>query len=755
MNFLNLGIEKLNREVSEEKRILINKIGPEFKWALILSIISLLFVLWFPFGFSLTGLIEEWGILNLFKNYELLFIANSDSAMSVHSLRPLTVLPHAIAYWLDPNSFHYWHMLTILSFIIKGISISFLIWEITKSKYWTILAGLLILIYPADTMQLSFRALHINWSLSLLLLSSALFIAAIRINEKFNRYLITLTSASLLWVSIAMYEASLALIGLPFFILYIQNGARKSLAIFIARKRFIAIWLISIVLYLIYVVVVSSKIVSYQKSLMGNQSILSITLNTYPKLFSPGLLRSLIGGWFDAIRIFLKEIGFLGYVYLFTSILLIVSLVNYLLKNELHWTKEPSVKSIILVRLVIVGVFLILLGYLPYLASNSHLLISQRTFLFIAPGAVMFWIGLLMLFQKWKKKLAFLCSILMLTMGLSFQLFQFHHYLELSERQCIILRQIVAQVDNKLLPKHLIILDENNQLNHTWMLFQDILQAALGYFFETHINLDVCHMPQKTWVTSKDPFKRAGKCIEEKDKWVFREPPSVTGPNYLYSKVEEDKIILKKDAIVVGVKATNSKLLSNLKNKEDSHLHNIENKRYQGILMPSAWTEYFNRLWRIDLSKYAWSFGNWWSMELPVRGSGWQEASWTVRQFYHTASSWKTQENASLLFDLNPKKQPYILKGRFEHILNERVRNSIQIFVNNHPILLELDEKGEFKAEIPFNFLLAGANTLIFQSVTVPDYYGLSLSLASVEIFPGRQLEVTRSLSKGLSVFRW
>src|SRR5262249_802204 len=78
--------------------------------------------LWFPFGFSLGGFIEEWDVLFLFAQYGVFYIADAASPLALQQARPLTVLPQAVAYTLDPNSFLYWHIVQAGSLIVKGAS---------------------------------------------------------------------------------------------------------------------------------------------------------------------------------------------------------------------------------------------------------------------------------------------------------------------------------------------------------------------------------------------------------------------------------------------------------------------------------------------------------------------------------------------------------------------------------------------------------------------------------------------------------
>lgn len=69
---------------------------------IVAPVLTILFI-WFPFGFELNGLVEEWIILDLFRTHGIFFFATHSLPLPHQSLRPLTILPHAIAYWMEMN----------------------------------------------------------------------------------------------------------------------------------------------------------------------------------------------------------------------------------------------------------------------------------------------------------------------------------------------------------------------------------------------------------------------------------------------------------------------------------------------------------------------------------------------------------------------------------------------------------------------------------------------------------------------------
>lgn len=76
-------------------------------------------VLWIPFGFSLGGLVEEWGFLELFARKGVFYIIN-DATLPGQRTRPLHVLPQALAYTLDSDLFFYWHIIQAITLTVKG-----------------------------------------------------------------------------------------------------------------------------------------------------------------------------------------------------------------------------------------------------------------------------------------------------------------------------------------------------------------------------------------------------------------------------------------------------------------------------------------------------------------------------------------------------------------------------------------------------------------------------------------------------------
>jgi len=115
-------------------------------------------LLWLPFGFGMVGNIEEWDILSLLTRHGVFFFAGENSPLASHRLRPLTAAPNAVAYLLSPDSFVGMHLLQMASLIVKGTAAGLMGYWLLRSRLYAVMLALLVIVLPADTMQLSFRS---------------------------------------------------------------------------------------------------------------------------------------------------------------------------------------------------------------------------------------------------------------------------------------------------------------------------------------------------------------------------------------------------------------------------------------------------------------------------------------------------------------------------------------------------------------------------------------------------------------------
>ncbi|NWD75402.1 hypothetical protein HX890_14905 [Pseudomonas gingeri] len=697
----------------------------------------LVFALWLPFGFALTGLLEEWGVLGLFTTRGLFFIADPGSPLAVHALRPLTVFPHAIAYYLDPYSFDYWNWLLALSLFVKGGTVSYVVSKMTGALRWGMIASVLILIYPADTMQLSFRAIHINWALSLVVLGSALFMFALGMKKALPSYILSVVSAALLASACAMYEASLVLSIIPVLGVFVRYGVKEAIARIRRDQGKHIVFFAGALVYVLYVFHTAPLVKSYQSGFVSNGSVIATVLNSLPNLFSIGLLRTAVGGWFDALKITYSEFSSYGYATAVVCLLVAVIAAVAYVDGKKDQQSDGLPFRTLSVRLLAAGLLLALLGYAPFLISLAHQSISQRTFLFASLGGALITLAVLMLLSS-ASRIVSLCGVVFLFfIGVSTQLFQFHHYVQLSERQRLILDDIIEKFDGEDAGKTVLVLDKSGQLDSTWMFINVNLRSALSYVYGHPINhLEICRIPANEW-QQIDGVGRKGRCEETADDWVFHYPTPISGPSLPLTPKMDDKILAKKDVITVTVDPDNTQIPNTAQTiekpwlKEDSRAGLI----YHGVIArPTSTLSVLNFKPALIDDYYYWGFGNWWSMELPIAGTGWREAGWRVSGLRHKASAWKTNENADLYFRFSSVAEQHRLHGRFEAVVNPEVRSSMKVLINGSPIVLHWTSEYDFDATVGAGLLKNGMNIMTFNSDVDNAYYGFSGKLDWVEI---------------------
>jgi putative flippase GtrA len=694
-------------------------------------------LLWLAFGFRLTGLIEEWDVLGLFAKHGLFFIADSGSPLAAHSLRPLTVLPHALAYFLDPDSFTFWHLLLISALLVKGAASTYLGWRCSGSWRWGIALGMLVLLWPADTMQLSFRSLHINAALALLLLAVSLSVAALYSASRSTSMLLAGAAGVVLLASASMYEAGLTLLAAPLLIVMAREGVAGGWRRAVARPAVALAWIASAGLFVAYAFVASRQSATYQGSVTQGPGILSTVYLALPKLFTVGALRGLLGGWVDAASIARQELATYWYVLAATaaSLACLLGLGRRLGTADLHGGDQRSSLGHS-ARLAIAGGALMLLGYAPYLISGAHLAITQRTYLYATPGAALVCVAALMALSRRSSRAAGATVAVLLFLGFNAQLYQFHHYTRLADRQRGVLRAIVENFDGRLGDKTLLILDGSNQLAHTWML-RDNLKWALGYLYARPINsVEICLMPGGHW-QRLDAMGRTGSCVRTADGWTFTAAPAIGAGAAATGKPLE---LAHADVVELAIAAdgtTDPQPQLQSHRNELAHGNDSMSRRYRNVLQlaPAALgSAMFGPAG--PGPAYRWDFGRWWSLEDPTRGSGWREADWQIGRLRHNAMAWSVSDKATLQFRLAPQDRPYRLAGQFGNFASPLVRENMQIRINGNLAPLTWQQNGRFTADVPLGSIRSGTNTIEFNAPTIPEYYGLSAMLDWFEVRP-------------------
>lgn len=710
------------------------------RWGfLVIPCALMLALLWLPFGFSITGLIEEWDVLALFTLHDPFVWVGPDGPLAGHRLRPLTIAPHAVSFMLDPDSFAYWHVLLIGALLLKGLGAALIGWWLTHSRRWAAVLALLVVLYPADTMQLSFRSFHIDWSVALSLLGIALCSFAYTLQERWQRLVAMLLAVPCAILATFSYEAALTFSVVPLLLLYIRFGARGALGKVTSHRVVTAAWIIGVLINLGYAVYAKGAGDTYQGTLVEGAMQIDV-LDRLKRVVGVGFGRALAGGWLDAVAIAWYE--FRTYLYLVLSSVLIGVMVwrgTRAVAGE-DAVADIAAPSVSLGRVALVGLIMIGLGYLPFAASLPHLAISQRTFLGAAPGAALVCLSVLIAITRRSWGLGAILTTTALVVAFAAQMFQFDHYRRLSSLQQELLGDIVENAPPFRLDQTLVIIDKRDQINDVWMVREGMVMA-LTYLYDRPIERPVVCAPNGNVWQLPNAEGRLGTCEETETGWTLTEAPLVSAPE----QAPVVRRLSRQNAVVVTLEADGSTVSSARTNDLASYRRMLESGhssvalRYRQILRRQPWPLAFEQFRNLNGSeRFRWDFARWWSMEEPTRGAGWLVGNWTVSgtTAVWRSNAWKTLPVATLQFDLMPAPGPYVVTARIPRLVEPTTPDSIKLRINEHAVAVLWKDPHTLTATVPADALRNGTNVISLESPVTRDPTPLSFQIDWISLDP-------------------
>lgn len=673
--------------------------------------------LWWPFGFSLGGLIEEWDILYLFTQHGLFFIADASSPLAAHRTRPLTILPHAIAYAFDNNSFLFWHIIQIISLFVKSICGGIVGLYLTRDRTLAAALGLLTLLYPADTMQLSLRSIHINAAVALALLATVLMLAAVHSRPRSRRLSLALAASVFYCTATLMYEVVLQLIMLPVLIVFARHGLAETLRTMRAKWDALALWFASFAVCLIHFAWAMKQGPSYQSEVISGAdtvALTSIVLGNAEKLVTSGLYRAFYEGWIDAVRIILDDLNDFSYLALVTGMVFAVLLAD--LRRRADGDRDTQTIWLA-ARICIAGLVAFLLGYLPFMASAAYLATTQRTFLAATPGATLVMLSFLMMVAaRFGCRSAAAAAAGLIGLCFVSQLYQFDKYNRIyAEITKPILAQLgpaSAQAGHK---KTLVVDNKTGRLNGVWDTGIS-LQPALAYI-NNGANTVVCDgYTGKTLPFLLGSSRKIKRCEDANGivSVVADGQPSTSFPGAVRVQLSaEGKISYPESDGRMPVKATPPRLAK---------------------LLERSWWTVDDSLFRQNKpDSFRCEFESTWGFAQPCRTFGFQEGI-AKRAGFKTASyAWIVAPRAGLIFDLEPATAQYRLSINVHRSLSPS--RNVGVTLNGRLLEPRWDGEKRLTADVPADALRRGTNILEIQAEPEATL-GLSLGVERVLVEP-------------------
>jgi hypothetical protein len=670
-------------------------------------------VIWLPIGHSMTGLIEEWGLLGSFTKGGLFFFAVDGTPMASQKLRPLTILPQALAYLADPNGFGAWHIIQACALGLKGLAMLSILRWLTHNSWIAAAGAAIFVLYPADTMQMSFRSLHINVAVAAVLLGiAATLYATAATNAK--KYIYASAGGALFLFASLTYEAAFFLAPAPLLLSFGRYGFRRTILDLRALAPVALVWLLFVAAAASYAFDVSRSPDLYQQSVAGDTSAtLRSIASRLPLLVSIAGYRAVLQCWFDAARMGLDHLAFLGLA--LVAAILIAASGYFAYRSE-----APSVtgRTYSASGMALASILLIALGYLPYLSSPSHILITQRTYLFASFGATLLLV--LLLVETWRYQ-RWICILLVAGatgLGLISQWTQFQHYADLSFRQARILSGILSATrstpDRDL---KLLVLDQSGSLDNTWMLRGQILEGALTYLARQPVSAVVCVEPSLTLSSFRtDSNYHLGQCSRSEDGWQVTIDTEST--DYPDKGVQE--LVIGPDLTVV-------------RQSPESGTQRLDLTRARAAL-PCWTTNCPNSLLQTSAG-FQYDFGRYWSLEEAPMGGGWNDAEWDPPSWEPQSSAWMHAPRAAMWFMLSSQRGKYRLQVRLRAFTSAEAKARLAVRLNDVLVATHWENETTLTAEVDGATLQAGLNRIEFDDAA-SDPAGLSASFDRIELLP-------------------
>jgi hypothetical protein len=653
---------------------------PFLIWAGVPSLVAIA-IIWFPFGLTMGGLIEEWDMLRLFDKHGPQWNAFPGQPLSeLFAARPLAPLPFLVARLIDDTSFLGFHVVLMAACVLKVLAGASIGYTMFRNRTLALAMGLLLLVYPADTQQIALRNIHINLAVALMACACALALRGLFAERRRSRALSMGSSIVLGMLGALIYEPAFTLYALTPLMLFARQGLLGAVRLVARRRLEAACWFAGAAAstaYLYYVLRVVR--VQYQAALSGGEKtgvLGSIAANSN-RLLDSGAARTFVEGWTSAWNIATELTVHWAYPVLVGLAVLGV------MRSAAFDLRVFRVGSIRPVRYVAAGALAATAGYLPYLVSVSHLEITQRTFLAVAPGAALIATTIIAVIARITRVNATLIAAAPITLGIIAQAYQHDRYARAYSDYIRPYLEYVAARSDSTKRVHLV---------------QDTsgVGAFLNgiYFTKLRDGLPVIRRAaDDTYILCMDQPLSAmsffSNCRLEGDRWIVT---SYHGSPLSFRSVETE-------VIQVGPEFASSPepLASYWR-----HLGTFEDA--DSLFKPEGGQAHF----------YDCTAESMWGYSGFCAGRGWSDGA-VVRDGLTTRSRfWAISPEASLIFRLRPVSTPYALRIQFSAAPPAAIANRWSIALNGAVLDRQWLTPRLLEASVPASLLRNGLNELQF-----------------------------------------
>jgi hypothetical protein len=656
--------------------------------------------IWLPYGFSMGGILEEWDLLSIQQKYPGLWSCFPGQPYDeVFVVRPLTVVPCAISTWLSDNSFLGFHILLLLASgmkVLAGVAIGRFLFRNTA---FALCFGLLFLVYPADTQQISLRNLHHNLSNGLALVASVSFVKGYLSPRTLRRAIFLGISAFLFVLSDWIYEFSLVFYAIPAALILMRFGFFRTWRTLLKKKKTVLLWLAAPIFSVAYILLAMRVVPkSYQADLAPN-GVLSGILENSKYLIHSGLYRTFYEGWIDSFAIIFTQ---LKNPSIFLSFLLVLIAAMFFLSKETTSTCKNAFSPI---RYVTFGFALSVMGYVLSIVAVSHAVITQRTFLYVVPGAVIVLTSLLFFFIRFSKPAVLTILVGLVCSGLVSQNYQHFRYTEFYTQSIGPYLNYVASTADPNKKIH-IVLDHSGNSPYLNGLYTSKV---------THGPSVILHKPNDIFLLCKDsPLTK----LAPFHRYTIR-----NGKVTVSASGVEDRVFEEKDVDVIVIPKTP---LPEVIGKPLWNDLNTYNRRWLPFHDPHL----------VD-GLYTFTADSMWGYSDFPRGDGWSDGIGRVPPTQQESVVPATADSASLLVDLGQvQNTDYLFRLYSNGSIPGQIKRGLTASLNGKPLQLEFvgHQYAVIQSLISKGRVRDGVNELSFSGVMPTE--GCSLTMRKLLLGP-------------------
>jgi len=476
--------------------------GPRLAPVTYAGMFLLALVLWLPFSFKTTGLLEEWSELRIIDSGSQLFFITPHSALGVARLRPLMTFVISVAHALDPDSFLFLNGFLMLLMFSKMVVVYWLVLQFLPGRrLLAFVAGVLFLLYPADTGLFTFRAIQIHAAVCSYLFAAYLLIRFVRRPARAGWMYLT-GAAVLLMFSLMVYQVALPLAILtPLVTLAFVRPSDRRLWIASAG------WYVAIALPMLYAVwaLRQGGGTPYEVGLLGTQS----ADGSSPLADMMGAIglayQRQVTGWATAWQ----ELG--RYpplrIAVVAGVAVFAATGAWIARDERRGTPGPpdSARRHLIVALVAVAI--VGLGMAAFLAAPSHRRQEFRIYFLSMLGSaaalafLLFWISRAA--RRFRDAAFLTLAIPFVGLGYTYALQNHQYYVNYSLEQQQLLQDAVAAAPQFIPHTVVVFLDHAGTIDKEYVFFYGVyLDSGLKYAY-TDPSIDAGYCP----MTSPGAFR--------------------------------------------------------------------------------------------------------------------------------------------------------------------------------------------------------------------------------------------------------